>query len=48
MKDVKTRQECGMEFRSKGAFSRHKKVTYCHCQTWKLHLSCRQAKLKKW
>ena len=35
MKGVKTCQECGMEFRSKGDFSRHKKVAYCHCQTWK-------------
>ena len=27
MKDVKTCQECEMEFRSKGAFSRHKSLT---------------------
>ena len=24
-----------------------KKVTDCHCQTWKLHSICFQAKLKK-
>ena len=47
MKKVKSCQECGLEFRSKGGFSRHKKVTDCHCQTWKLHSICCQAKLKK-
>ena len=48
MKEVKTCQDCGMEFRSKAGCSRHKKVTYCDCETWKCHFSSRQAELKKW
>ena len=36
MKEFKTCQECGMEFRSIGSFGTHKKVTYCHCNTRKM------------
>ena len=48
MKEFKTCQECGMEFRSIGSFGTQKKLLIVTVRQGKGHLSCRQAKLKKW